>query len=151
MSQRGGRDTKTLADVGCSPETINKIVLFGYDKETSLSRNILLRTFDKLYAILPPDETDPAKAEKNKVRSRKAAETEALSDLAIRVCGLANVLSGMYVAANAQREATKNYLNDVLPSPARNDFQAAIDAKFQIRFRDVIIASLERQLKERSK
>ena len=141
MSTRGGKSNQTLEDVGCSPETVNKIVLLGYEKEASLAREFLLRTLDRLNTIYPQEEKD-------RNRSRKTAEGESLSDLVIRVCGLANVLSGMYIAAKSQQEATKEYLNKVLSTPARNDFQAAIETRYKIRSQSIIIESLERQLKE---
>ena len=161
MTGRGGKSDKTLEEMGCSPATINKIVIFGYDKEASLAREFLLRTFNNLNAIMPQEEED-------RNRSKKTAEGESLSDLTIRVCGLANLLGGMYYASETRREATKNLLNEALePSrifaaahetekekkratlePCRDDFQSAIDAKFRIRFQEIIIATLERQLKE---
>ena len=140
MGSRGGKGNDTLEQMGCAPETVYKFTIAGYEKERVLSREFLLHTFDNLNSMYPQEEKD-------RNRARKAAEGESLSDLAIRVCGLANVLAGMYYASNARREATKGCLNEVLV-PARDDFQAAIDAKFRIKFQAIIIAALERQLKE---
>ena len=161
MSNRGGREDRSLEEMGCSPETINKIILLGHEKEKSLSRKYLLRTFKSLNAIFPQEEKDRNKG-------NKAAENDSLSDLAIKVCCLAELLGGMWFAAETRRDATKNCLNEALePSrnfvsrnetekgkkkaalePARDDLQAAIETKFRIKLQEITIASLERQLKE---
>jgi len=148
----------------CSSEYDDKLSLLICGKEKDLSRKYLLNTFDKLNIFLGRDK----EKEYNKIT--KAAERDTLSDLVAKVCEVAEMIGGMYVASEVSRNETKNKLNDALKQyrvemseretekglkasalePARSDFHAAIDASFRIKIQEIIIKSLDRQLKNKS-
>ena len=143
MGSRGGKENNTLADLGCSEETITKLTIATYEKEEALSRRYLLKAFDLLNTTLGRSE------EKDYHRVRKATERDSLSDLVIKVVGLAELVGGALVAEREGGKQTADLLNSVLKDKARDAFQAAIDTKFRIRLQEIIIGSLDRQLREK--
>ena len=162
MGSRGGKSNTTLADLGCSKETISNLTITVQQREAALSKAQLLKTYDRLNAVLGRDK------EKDCAKGRKAAERDTLSDLAFKVCGLADMVSGMLLAVEHKQSQSLQLMNTALEpgrirmaaketekakalqtlEPAYDVFQAAVESVYRIKLQDVIIGSLERQLKE---
>ena len=168
MGSRGGKEATSFSFEKMSEaygqlkdfehkDIIDKLILSIYKREESAAKEYLLKTFVNLNAALGRED-----------KAKKAAEKDTLSDLAIKVCAMAELVNGMYLAAEARRKETLSLLNDALQpyriaasnretekplkesalEPARDDVQAAIEAVFRIRFQKIINESLEEQLKQ---
>lgn len=152
---RGGKgDSGSMEECGCSPETIQKVRMWLYDREETSSKAVLTKTFEYLNKVF--GRTDKAKK-------------DSLSELAIKVCSMAELVGGLYLAEKSDNEKAMNLLNETLApirkdlmlrhkgdksveaacEPSRSVFHATIDASYRIKYQQIIIDSLERRLKDK--
>jgi len=131
---------------------------YVFNKEESLTKTCLLKTFSVLNTSLGREE-----------KAKKETKNDTLSDLAFKVCAMAELAGGLYVASEIKRTQTKDLLNEALDpfrkelksknkgdaslptEPSRDDIQAAIDTTFRIKLLKIVNDSLDRQAKERTK